>query len=1252
MNNETKTRGVLSRLFSHAPRWLAVAAVIGLASGAWAADATYTLWQEDFETSSLSPRWALTGTTSGFALSKRTLPTTYKSQFYQLYLAKSSRNNVTGTATLNCDFCEHEKYVFEFDMFSQVAYNNSCKFIVNGELDDGTSVVIAQILTADSNQGTGQAKTIATIYDSAGTTKLGTLPIEGRTQFNNPTPEISNTSSLWYRIVLAADSSAESEEQGIYLSVLNRNGDIYVSKRKTSDFAKLTSLSVEVITSSAGGTVQAVDNISYKIVAPDNAPAAPTISSVAEGTGKRVTISADSGTIFYRDPETGADVEYTDSFLINSSTTILAWVVGNNMRSDYASSRIPAGEKLTTPTYRRLGNKYIYVDAPQSTVETIPTPTIKCKVVGADDVQTIANATTGYFEVDANLDSEDVEIWAECVGFSSSDKATYTSKLSQSFKAAYGISYEMDYVAFFANKSNHSVSWADKDSISHTHVALDGESNLPGGETYYGIVSSGENMYDPIWYCNSTYSSGGPRWEYNSYGIQQNNNKLNSDSVWPDILFADMKSGDYIYVSCEDQPSAYQNLTYQDSMSGNGEFIYQVGSDGDCRLGFVRYWNGKNKGNMSVISDIRIYRPAAASVDGVGYVTIASAAGAASAGDTISIVGDYTSGSLSFNGAFAGKTVEFGKMLAPTEYVWVGTPNAEYDSSYVTWKSVDGTTSYGINQQNDAGDIRLADGASQKVRLNIESGYYHGGNDIIMSEKANASTHLTMNGGRLESRYWTKICEGANSTAEVTINGGQLFVGSDGTTEDGTSRARFGVGDSSEVKFTQKGGTVKANEFYIGEGSESTTTLTINDGTFAAHGQIWLGAGANSVNKTYVKGGTLSSGSWFCVGRGAGCDTYLEVDGGTVSTTATLTIGTCGDTSSKSEMVVKSGAVSANNLYVGEFDNATLTISGGFVTASGEVKMAVEAPDETRTWNTEGFCASEKATLNLDGGTLTTWKIAKGSGTGTTVVNFNGGTLKARGEQNVLIDSNLSSVKITGAKGMIIDSDYAVSIPASVTKGDGDFTPTLTKKGTGTLWVQSLPAGTKVSVEAGSGSVTVPQSSGAVAAAGTLRTADGDNYVFKVGSTMDPGATSATTYDDQTTAEAAATAVTVAVPTAVAEALTTTEQQAAYKAMFEAKAVKTSTGVWQVTVDFTATAKEAIEAQKDTIQVVDGTEPKVTVTAKPGLYYYVATGTEAGSVSASGSGKLATGDSVTLDMPLPDSGVKYYKVVASPTATL
>ncbi len=196
----------------------------------------------------------------------------------------------------------------------------------------------------------------------------------------------------------------------------------------------------------------------------------------------------------------------------------------------------------------------------------------------------------------------------------------------------------------------------------------------------------------------------------------------------------------------------------------------------------------------------------------------------------------------------------------------------------------------------------------------------------------------------------------------------------------------------------------------------------------------------------------------------------------------------------------------------------------------------------------------------------------------------------------------------------------------------------------------------KVSKHATGASYTV---SGTVSAATSAYNAKGTTsgdvttYTTTLRPVVEPGEAATATYDSEEAATAAVADVVVAVPAEVAAELSD-EQETAYKAMFEAKAVESTTesGKYVVTVDFTAAAEAEIKAAEDAISVVDGATPQVTVTAKPGLYYFVKAGAAADSLAVDGTGTLATGTTIELTMPLPDSGVKYYKVVASPTSSL
>lgn len=299
-------------------------------------------------------------------------------------------------------------------------------------------------------------------------------------------------------------------------------------------------------------------------------------------------------------------------------------------------------------------------------------------------------------------------------------------------------------------------------------------------------------------------------------------------------------------------------------------------------------------------------------------------------------------------------------------------------------------------------------------------------------------------------------------------------------------------GDQGILKITSGRYTASTGLFVSG-GSSRYGSLIMDGGYLDVTGEVQFGNAENSICTNYINAGaTIANNSYFCVGRAAGTDTYLEVNGGTVQTTGTLTIGTCGSEASKGVMVVKSGTVTANYIKVGEFDTATLTISGGNVTGTTGLMLADAAPDNTRTWNTEGFTANEKATLNLDGGVLTAPSIVRGNGAGSgnTYVNFNGGTLAASAA-GTLIGSGLT-VTIGSNGGTIDVGANNVTIAASVT-GSG----AIIKKGSGTLTLSGDLTGFTGKIQVCGGSVIVPSASSTIVSGpSTIKTVVDNTTVF------------------------------------------------------------------------------------------------------------------------------------------------------------
>ena len=148
--------------------------------------------------------------------------------------------------------------------------------------------------------------------------------------------------------------------------------------------------------------------------------------------------------------------------------------------------------------------------------------------------------------------------------------------------------------------------------------------------------------------------------------------------------------------------------------------------------------------------------------------------------------------------------------------------------------------------------------------------------------------------------------------------------------------------------------------------------------------------------------------------------------------------------------------------------------------------------------------------------------------------------------------------------------------------------------------------------------------------------------------------------DTQAEAEAAAANTVVAVPDAVADALTD-EQQTAYKALFAPQVVEVAVGEttkYAVVVGFTDTAvttlQEAVDAEGADIaaavaaaaaDATNGGSAEIATT--PGLYYVVESRTSL-TGEATSTSKLATGATTTLNFPNKGT-TGFYKVLVSPT---
>lgn len=169
--------------------------------------------------------------------------------------------------------------------------------------------------------------------------------------------------------------------------------------------------------------------------------------------------------------------------------------------------------------------------------------------------------------------------------------------------------------------------------------------------------------------------------------------------------------------------------------------------------------------------------------------------------------------------------------------------------------------------------------------------------------------------------------------------------------------------------------------------SEGDAYVRFETGTFASganHSYWFLGHGTYHGHMT-VAGATINSPLEFYLNRGS-----LTVDSGTVNITKDVKMGTNGD--------------------------ATLTMNGGTLTVG----------PWTRFEN-----SSYAKTINLNGGTLVTYRINKQGGAGAAIVNFNGGTLRIKTNYNSVIDSGVTvNVKANGGT-IDVNGTTTAAIPAS-----------------------------------------------------------------------------------------------------------------------------------------------------------------------------------------------------------------------------
>ena len=370
-----------------------------------------------------------------------------------------------------------------------------------------------------------------------------------------------------------------------------------------------------------------------------------------------------------------------------------------------------------------------------------------------------------------------------------------------------------------------------------------------------------------------------------------------------------------------------------------------------------------------------------------------------------------------------------------------------------------------------AGDLNFTGGGSQ---TNSITGEFTTAGDTNVSV---ASSSVTVNG-------LTHIGDTDTGASTLNVSGSSVFTAS-GQTQAGIGSGTDGaivISGSSQyhqtggwMSFGQGGGagtlTVRdtavlnqtVGDLNIADGVDSSGTLNLEDGASITTPRIYWGRNAGASATVNVSGGTLTGGA-LSVAANETAEAVVEQTAGSISVggNAEVFIGQNGTgVWNQSGGTVSATGWTVVGRYVGS--NGQLNVSGGTFTQAqtdrrlhigeeGEGVLNVSNTGSVVIMGNDGLLLSGgnvgDATVNLDGGSIVTRRVAKGGvGAGVSSFTFDGGLLKARPSADPVFISGVDTVSVDAGGGTIDTSDQDLAVP-QVLSGSGEL---IALSGTGSL---------------------------------------------------------------------------------------------------------------------------------------------------------------------------------------------------------
>ena len=312
-----------------------------------------------------------------------------------------------------------------------------------------------------------------------------------------------------------------------------------------------------------------------------------------------------------------------------------------------------------------------------------------------------------------------------------------------------------------------------------------------------------------------------------------------------------------------------------------------------------------------------------------------------------------------------------------------------------------------------------------------------------------------------------------NVAAARTLTVGGTLSGSFGLTEAGSGTVSLGGTGSAVGSLTVNGGT-----------------LALTSGDLTTSGSLILNNSGTAVTGLSVSGGSLTvKGTGFLTGQTAGTyNSTITQTGGAITYTSTVTgqlsVANNGGTTT---MTLSGGTFTSSDYWgpvLAQRGTTVATISGTAV-ATFAPAVYTGAGGLTLAGQPTANC-----TLNLDGGTLVVGSILKGNGTGN--LNFNGGTLKSSRSLATFV-TGLTAAKVKAGGAVIDDGGFSITIGQALLTDTVSLGGGLTKKGAGTLTLNST--------ETYTGPTTISAGTLALGASGVLFS--GSNISLAAGSILD-----------------------------------------------------------------------------------------------------------------------------------------------------